>query len=325
MAHPHGKRHAEGVANDSADRAENANFGKKQPHNFLNRATEGFHQSDVLAALHGESGHGGENTERGEDENQKTSGENEKANAVEKLAFGIRDLRNGLHIESRKRRLEMSGDGANLIGRAGNAELDELNFSVERSEALRDRKIDENLIVLRAARVDDAADGEAGGTTLIGQVDVAAHGETEATAGVASHKAMRKIGAGERCDTGDFPRRRDLRDAIEPRPGDDDVLSRIRTGAHDEIEVRRGVNAGCLRLRDGLHRGFVEKRGHARRGRGGLWRGDDEVRAEGTEFLGEFAIDVEIKIQKRGNNSAAADEREQRDGEPDAIAAEQMK
>ncbi len=53
-------------------------------------------------------------------------------------------------------------------------------------------------------------------------------------------------------------------------------------------------------------------------------RGNHDVCAEVAEFLGEFALDVEVEVHQRGNHGGTADQRQDGHGEPAATAAQKF-
>ena len=86
-------------------------------------------------------------------------------------------------------------NGANFLGRTGDAELHKLDFAFSADERLSDGQVHEGLVVLGAAGVDDAGDGEIHSAAFVTERERAAGGKAEAAANVASDEAMREVGA----------------------------------------------------------------------------------------------------------------------------------
>ena len=103
--------------------------------------------------------------------------------------------------------------------------------------------------------------------------------------------------------------------------------------ASDNVNKGRGGNdvscAGAVDASENL--GLIDKRrrgGQVCRARDGAWRfgcsaraagRDDQICSEEAEFLGELAVDIEIKIQERRNHSSTADNRDERHGQSAAV------
>ena len=93
-----GEREACCGADESSDEAESGGFGEEKSEHAARRSADGFHQADVVLALHGDVGHRGHDAERGEDEDDADSRCEQAADALVDFSFGFSELANAVDV-----------------------------------------------------------------------------------------------------------------------------------------------------------------------------------------------------------------------------------
>src|SRR5262249_51491737 len=152
FAEKHRERDASGGSDEAAAQAEQNCFREKKAKNAAPCSTDGFHEADVVAALHGDIGHGGHDAERGENEHD-GDGEIEQAGDA-RVDFGLRfsELADRADVEIGEFLLERRNIAGDLRRSSRNVQLNDTNPVSQPGEFLDTLKWKKNLRVLGAAK-----------------------------------------------------------------------------------------------------------------------------------------------------------------------------
>src|SRR5581483_98422 len=125
FAEPDREEKTDGRAKQTTGKTEERGFDEEEAEDAAGGTADGFHEGDIVFALHGDVGHCGHDAKSGEDEDDGDGGVEDAGNAVVDSGFAFGELADGADIEIGKLLLQRGDVVLDLLRSARNAELDE--------------------------------------------------------------------------------------------------------------------------------------------------------------------------------------------------------
>src|SRR5207245_4233354 len=99
---PHGKDHAHEETKNSGLKTNGGSPREEKPHGRAPPTPQRLHGPDVTPSFESEPRHSRQNSQRTERQNQQHRAEEQPANAFEEPPFGLRELTQGPHLQTRQ-------------------------------------------------------------------------------------------------------------------------------------------------------------------------------------------------------------------------------